>query len=65
MLNKILIRKSITLMTVVAVWCVFSMPMFAAPGDVMGEISIKDKLPSTDRRNLYSTITSEVQSLRN
>ena len=44
MLNKILIRKSITLMTVVAVWCVFSMPMFAAPGDVMGEISVNGQV---------------------
>lgn len=44
MLNKILIRKTITLMTVVAVWCVFSMPMFAAPGDVMGEISVNGQV---------------------
>jgi hypothetical protein len=44
MLNKILIRKSITFMTVVAVWCVFSMPVFAAPGDVMGEISVNGQV---------------------
>jgi hypothetical protein len=40
MLNKILIRKSITLMTLIAVWCVFSMSAMAAPTDVMGEITV-------------------------
>ncbi|MGI8786629.1 MAG: hypothetical protein ACR2HG_02555 [Pyrinomonadaceae bacterium] len=41
MLGKNLIRKSITLFTVVAVWCVFSMVAVAAPSnDVMGEITV-------------------------
>lgn len=40
MLNKILIRKSITLMTAIAVWCVFSMSVIAAPDDIMGEITV-------------------------
>jgi hypothetical protein len=44
MLNKILIRKSITLMTIVAVWCVFSMSVVAAPDDVMGEITISGQV---------------------
>lgn len=44
MLNKVLIRKSITLMTVVAVWCVFSMSVFAASDDIMGEITISGQV---------------------
>jgi hypothetical protein len=44
MLNKILIRKSVTLMTLVAVWCVFSMTILAAPVDVMGEITISGQV---------------------
>jgi hypothetical protein len=44
MLNKILIRKSITLMTLIAVWCVFSMSAMAAPADVMGEITISGQV---------------------
>lgn len=39
MLNNYLIRKSMTLMAVIAVWSVFSMSALAAPGDVMGEIN--------------------------
>ncbi len=44
MFNKILIRKSITFMTAVAVWCVFSMSVIAAPDDVMGEITINGQV---------------------
>lgn len=40
MLGKIWIRKSITSMTAIAVWCVYSMVAFAAPPDVTGEISV-------------------------
>jgi hypothetical protein len=40
MLNKILIKKSVTLMTAVAVWCVYSMVAFASPKDVSGEIAV-------------------------
>lgn len=40
MLSKNLINKSITLMTVVAVWCVYSMVALAATGDLTGEITV-------------------------
>ncbi len=40
MLGKNLIHKSITLLTLVAVWSVFSMVAFAANGDVTGEITV-------------------------
>lgn len=40
MLGKIWIRKSITFFTAVAVWCVYSMAVLAAPPDVTGEISV-------------------------
>jgi len=34
------IRKTITVMTAVAVWCVYSMVAFAAPPDITGEITV-------------------------
>ncbi len=40
MLGKNLIQKSMTFLTVVAVWCAFSMVAIAAPGDTMGEITV-------------------------
>ncbi|MEP7038881.1 MAG: hypothetical protein ABI891_11115 [Acidobacteriota bacterium] len=40
MLGKNLIQKSITFLTVVAVWCAFSMVAMAAPGDMTGEITV-------------------------
>ncbi len=40
MLGKNLIRKSVTLVTVAAVWCVYSMAAFALPKDVSGEITV-------------------------
>jgi hypothetical protein len=40
MLSKNLIHKSFTLMTAVAVWCVYSMVALAAPKDITGEISV-------------------------
>jgi hypothetical protein len=40
MLSKILIKKSVTILTAVAVWCVYSMVAFASPKDVTGEISV-------------------------
>ncbi len=60
MLNKILIRKSITLLTVIAVWCVFSMSaVMAAPDDVMGEITVTGQV-SVNGQTVASnsTITS-------
>lgn len=40
MLGKNLIRKSVTLVTVASVWCVYSMAAFALPIDVSGEITV-------------------------
>lgn len=39
MLGKILIRKSLALLSTIAVWSAFSMTAMAAPNDVMGEIT--------------------------
>jgi hypothetical protein len=59
MLNKILIRKSITLMTLIAVWCVFSMSAMAAPADVMGEITVSGQVTVNGQAVASSsTITS-------
>lgn len=60
MLNKILIRKSITFMTLIAVWCVFSMTALAASSDdVMGEIVINGKVTVNGQSVASnSTITS-------
>lgn len=44
MLGKNIIRKSVTLLTTVAVWCAFSMAVLAAPGDVMGEITVSGQV---------------------
>lgn len=40
MLGTNRIRKAITVMTAVAVWCVTSMVALAAPGDITGEITV-------------------------
>lgn len=40
MLGKNTIRKSITLLTALAVWCVYSTIIFAAPKDMTGEITV-------------------------
>jgi hypothetical protein len=40
MLGTNKIRKSVTVMTAVAVWCVYSMVALAAPGDITGEITV-------------------------
>jgi hypothetical protein len=40
MLSKNLIHKSFTLLTAVAVWCVYSMVALAAPKDLTGEITV-------------------------
>lgn len=69
MLNKILIRKSITLMTAVAVWCVFSMSVMAAPDDIMGEITVSGQVsvngqtvPSNSTVTSGSTIVTGANS---
>jgi hypothetical protein len=40
MFGKTLLRKSVTLTTLVAVWCVYSMVAFAAPVDTAAEITV-------------------------
>lgn len=40
MLGKNIYRKSVTLITVAAVWCVYSMAAFALPRDLAGEITV-------------------------
>jgi len=40
MFGKNIVRKSVTLVTVVAVWTVYSMVAFALPRDVAGEITV-------------------------
>lgn len=40
MLGKHIMRKSLTLLTAVAVWCVYSTVALAAPKDITGEITI-------------------------
>jgi len=40
MLGKNTIRKFVTLTTVAAVWCVYSMVAFALPVDSAGEITV-------------------------
>lgn len=59
MLGKNLIRKSITLLTAVAVWSVFSMVALAAPNDVMGEITVTGQV-SVNGQSVVSnsTVTS-------
>jgi len=44
MLGKNIVRKSVTTMTLVAVWCVYSMVAFALPKDVSGEISVSGQV---------------------
>ena len=44
MLGKNLIHKSITFLTAVAVWSVFSMAAIAAPADTMGEITVNGQV---------------------
>lgn len=40
MLGKNILHKSVTLVTVAAVWCVYSMAAFALPVDIAGEITV-------------------------
>ena len=40
MLGKNMIRKSVTLLTALAVWCVYSTVIFAATKDLTGEITV-------------------------
>lgn len=44
MLSKNLIRKSVTLMTAVAFWCVTSMVALAAPKDITGDITVSGQV---------------------
>jgi hypothetical protein len=56
MLGKNIIRKSITLLTAVAVWSAFSMAVLAAPGDVMGEITVNGQV-SVNGQSVVSNTT--------
>lgn len=59
MLGTNRIRKAITAMTAVAVWCVYSMVAFAAPGDITGEISVTGQVTVNGQAAVSSsTITS-------
>ena len=44
MVGKNLIRKSVTSLTLVAVWCVYSMVAFAMPKDVAGDITVSGQV---------------------
>jgi len=44
MLSKNLMKKSITLMTAVAFWCVSSMVALAAPKDITGDITVSGQV---------------------
>jgi len=44
MLSKNLIHKSFTLLTAIAVWCVYSMVALAAPKDITGEITVSGQV---------------------
>jgi hypothetical protein len=44
MLGKNIVRKFVTLSTVAAVWCVYSMVAFAMPTDLTGEITISGQV---------------------
>jgi hypothetical protein len=56
MLGKNIIRKSMTLLTAVAVWSAFSMAALAAPGDVMGEITVNGEV-SVNGQSVVSNTT--------
>jgi hypothetical protein len=56
MLGKNIIRKSMTLLTAVAVWSAFSMAVLAAPGDVMGEITVNGQV-SVNGQSVVSNTT--------
>ncbi|MCY7375003.1 MAG: hypothetical protein LH472_03410 [Pyrinomonadaceae bacterium] len=59
MLGTKLIRKSLTLLTAVAVWSAFSMIALAAPGDVMGEITVTGQVSVNGQAVVSnSTLTS-------
>lgn len=59
MLGTNLIRKSLTLFTTFAVWSAFSMIAFAAPGDLMGEITVTGQVSVNGQTVVTnSTLTS-------
>jgi hypothetical protein len=59
MLGKNIIRRSITLLTAIAVWSAFSMAVIAAPSDVMGEITVTGQVTVNGQSVVSnSTLTS-------
>src|SRR4051812_2533453 len=60
MLGKTLIRRSVTSVTLVAVWCVYSMVAYAMPQDVTGSISVNGQVSVNGQSAANnSTITSD------
>jgi len=59
MLGKYFIRKSLTMLTAIAVWSAFSMSVIAAPNDTMGEITVNGQV-SVNGQSVVSnsTVTS-------
>jgi len=59
MLGKNIIRKSITLLTTIAVWSAFSMTVIAASNNVMGEITVNGQVTVNGQSVVSnSTLTS-------
>ena len=59
MLSNTIIRKSITLLTTIAVWSVFSMAVLAAPDTMMGEITVSGQVTVNGQAVVSgSTVTS-------
>ena len=53
MLGKNIIRKSVTLTTIAAVWCVYSMVAVALPKDTAGEITVTGQVTVNDTSNYW------------
>lgn len=59
MFSKSIIRKYMTLVIAIAVWSVFSMPVLAAPDDVMGEITVTGQVTVNGQNAVSgSTVTA-------
>lgn len=59
MLGKNIVRKSVTLATIAAVWCVYSMVAFALPTDLAGDITVTGQVMVNGQPAVSnSTITS-------
>jgi hypothetical protein len=63
MLGKNLIRKSITLLTAVAIWSSFSMVVLAASNDVMGEITVTGQVSVNGQSVVSNSIVTSGSSI--